>query len=76
MHKWTIAMGNEKPGNYEVVSISAKTRNEAMFQAGLKCAGHDDWHILSVDYWKPRTNILGHTYYRDPTEILGHQYRS
>ncbi|MDR0920569.1 MAG: hypothetical protein LBM93_15185 [Oscillospiraceae bacterium] len=60
MRKWTIAVGNAHPANYEVMTISAKTRNEALFQAGLRCAGHDDWHVLSVDYWRPYKEILGY----------------
>jgi hypothetical protein len=45
---YIISVGNEKPLNYEVYSISAKNKQQAIFQAALKCK-RDDFKLLSIE---------------------------
>jgi hypothetical protein len=48
-HKYIIAVGNSTPLNYEVYTICARNRDQAIFQAALKCK-KDDWKLLSIEY--------------------------
>lgn len=47
--RYVVAVGNARPMNYEVYTITAKNREQAIFQAALKCK-REDWHLLSIDY--------------------------
>jgi hypothetical protein len=55
--KYIIAVGNAEPSNYEVYCITAKNRDQAIFQAALKCK-KDNWNLLSIESkgWWSREN--------------------
>jgi hypothetical protein len=49
MRKYIVAVGNARPLNYECYCIEAKNKDEAIFQAALKC-NRPDWKLLSIEY--------------------------
>ena len=56
MREYIVGVGNSKPLNYDCFRSKAKNRDQAIFQAALKCNKHD-WNLLSIETAKPKGKI-------------------